>query len=121
MKVATPKQWDTSVAARVAGEDIACGDFVAAMNEVVELPSFLWNCSSISLTPDDAVRIRVMAHDAGQPYKVIGVCLPFIYVKTHWGSVAILDTRQRQLVRLDQQCARSVWKKLKSAAKKNQL
>ena len=118
MKVATQPDLETTVAARVAGEDIACGDFVAVMNEIVELPSFLWGCSGVSLAPDEPVRIRYVASDAGQPYKVIGVCLPFVYAKTHRGRVVVIDTRQRQLVRLDQDCARAVWQTMKASLKK---
>lgn len=118
MKVATQTDLKTTVAARIAGEDIACGDFVAVMNEMIELPSFLWSCSGVSLAPDEPVRIRYVANDAGHPYKVIGVCLPFVYAKTHRGRVVVIDTRQRQLVRLDHGCARSVWQKMKSSSRK---
>jgi hypothetical protein len=118
MKFDTQAELQTTVAARIAGEDIACGDFVAVMNEIVELPSFLWSCSGVSLAPDEPVRIRCAANDAGHPYKVIGVCLPFIYAKTHRGRVIVIDTRQRQLVRLDRDCARTVWRKMKSRSRK---
>ena len=103
---------ETTVAARIAGEDIACGDFVSVLNEIIELPSFLWNGSAVSLSAEEPVRIRYAASDAGQPYQVIGICLPFVYVKTPGGSVATIDTRQRQLVRLDETCARRVWQEL---------
>ena len=115
MKVTTQTTLETKVAARIAGEDIACGDFVAVMNQIAEFPSFLWNCSAVSLAPDEPVRIRYMADDAGYPMKVIGVCLPFVYAKTHFGLVVVLDTRQRQLVRLDHDCARAVWKNMKAS------
>jgi hypothetical protein len=118
MKVASETTFETTVAVRIAGEDIACGDFVTVLNEVVELPSFLWDCSAVSLSPNEPVRIRYMTDDAGQPYKVIGVCLPFVYVKKHCGAVVAIDTRQRQLVRLDRDCARAVWKKMKSPSRK---
>src|SRR5690606_23898700 len=101
MTTTTETDTETTVAARIAGEDIACGDFVSVLNEVIEFPSFLWNCSAVSLSAEEPVRIRYTASDAGQPYQVIGVCLPFVYVKTPSGSVNTIDTRQRQLVRLD--------------------
>lgn len=118
MKVSTPTDLKTTVAARIAGEDIACGEFVAVMNEIVELPSFLWDSSGVSLAPHEPVRIRYTASDAGQPYRVIGVCLPFVYAKTPRGRVIIIDTRQRQLVRLDRECAATVWQKMKSPSRK---
>lgn len=106
------------MAARIAGEDIARGDFVAVISEIIEFPSFFWNCSPVALAPEEPVRVRYLSEDAGQPYKVIGVCLPFVYVKSHMGAVIIIDTRRRQLVRLNRDCARSVWKEMKSPARK---
>lgn len=110
MKAKTKSETKTTVAARIAGEDISSGDFVSVIHEVVELPSFLWCCSAVSLEPEEPIRIRFMPLDAGQPSKVIGICLPFVYVKTPDGAVMTIDTRQRQLVRLDEDCARRVWK-----------
>ena len=114
--MAKRKSLEITVAASVAGEDIACGDFVAVMSEIVELPSFLWNCSAVALAPDEPVRIRRIVDDAGQPYKVIAVCLPFVYVESHRGAIGVLDTRVRHLVRLNRQCARTIWKKMKRAS-----
>ena len=107
-----------SVAARVAGEDIACGDFVTVTNEVVELPSFLWCSSAVGLAADEPIRLRFMARDAGVPLKVIGVCLPFVYARTSRGGVVTVDTRQNQLVRLDKECARAVWQQMKLVSRK---
>ena len=118
MKATTQTELKTAVAARLAGEDIACGQFVSVLSQVDELASFLWNCSEIALYPAEPVRIRYVPDCAGQPYKVIAVCLPFVYVRTDCGDVLSLDTRRQQLVRLDQQCARRVWKKLKALRKK---
>ncbi len=119
MNTTTETYSDTTVAARIAGEDIACGDFVSVLNEIIELPSFLWNGSAISLAAEEPVRIRYAANDAGQPYKVMGICLPFVYVKTPNGAIITMDTRQRQLVRLNKNCALAVWNELtKSRSKK---
>ncbi len=112
MKVASDKQSGTTVASRIAGEDIRRGDYVTALNEVVELPSFLWDCSSISIAPEEPIRFRYMPHDAGKPLKVLRVCLPFVYAKDRLGNVVTIDTRRRQLVLLDRSCAKQVWKEL---------
>ncbi len=114
MKLTTKDDAEISVAARVAGEDIARGDFVAVTNEIMELPSYYWSYSGAMLPPEEPVRIRFTARNAGQPYKVLGVCLPFVYAKTHRGRLIVIDTRQKQLVRLDRECARTVWQKMKS-------
>ena len=108
-----------AVAARIAGEDIKPGDFVTVLNELREWPSFMWSCSGISMPHDELVSIRCMPFDAGEPHKVIAVCLPFVYVKQTKGDVFPIDTRQQQLVRLDPANARLVWKlKTKKSKKK---
>ena len=108
----------TTVAARIAGEDINQGDYVTVLNEIVELPSYLWSCSGAALPADEPVRIPYMPRDAGQPFKVIAVCLPFVYAERPRGGVNVIDTRQQQLVRLDPDRSRSVWKQMRKTLKK---
>ncbi|PAY16697.1 hypothetical protein CKO51_25590 [Rhodopirellula sp. SM50] len=120
MKATTETPSQTTVAARIAGEDINQGDYVSVLNEIVELPSFLWSCSAASLSAEDPVRIRYMPSEAGQPFKVVAVCLPFVYAKRPKGSIITFDTRQHQLVRLDRKNGRAVWKRMKKALRKKQ-
>ena len=120
MKTTTETNVQTTVAARIAGEDINQGDYVTVLNEIVELPSYLWNCSGAALPADELVRIPYKPSDAGQPYKVIAVCLPFVYAKRPKGGVNVIDTRQQQLVRLDPDRSRSVWKQMRKTLKKKQ-
>ena len=115
MKTETKVQ--TAVAARIAGEDIKPGDFVTILNEIIELPSFLWSCSGFSLPMDEPVCTRFMPRDAGLPLKVVTVCLPFVYAKRPRGGLATFDTRRQQLVRLDSKSGRVVWKRLRKASK----
>jgi hypothetical protein len=110
----------TTVAARIAGEDIAKGDYVTILSEIIELPSFLWSCSSVSLPIDEPVRTRYLPRAAGEPHKVVTVCLPFVYAKRPRGNLIAFDTRLQQLVRLDRQNGRSLWKQLRKAAKKTE-
>ena len=117
--MAMQKEWKTTVAATVAGEDLACGDFIAALNEIVETPPFWWDCSDGSVSPEEPVRTRYTAGNAGEPCKVIGVCLPFVYALTHRKKVVVIDTRRQQIVRLDRDCARAIWKKMKRHSKKS--
>ncbi|QEG39254.1 hypothetical protein [Roseimaritima ulvae] len=112
------KNFATNVAARVAGEDIQPGDYVTVLNEIVELPSYLWGCSGGTLPADELVRLRYMPSDAGQPYKVVAVCLPFVYTERPKGGTNTFDTRQNQLVRLDRETGRTVWKRLRKPLKK---
>ncbi len=118
METTTETNDQTTVAARVAGEDIKRGDYVTVLNKIVELPSFLWSCSSSILPADEPVRLRCMPSDAGQPFKVVAVCLPFVYTKRPKGGTTAFDTRQNQLVRLDPDSGRKVWKRLRKTLEK---
>ncbi|MCA9200577.1 MAG: hypothetical protein KDA87_23720 [Planctomycetales bacterium] len=108
----------TTVAQRIAGEDIRPGDYVTVLSEIVELPSFLWCCSDISLPADEPVKTRFLPTDAGEPVRVTAVCLPFIYAKNTDGTIETFDIRQQQLVKLDPQVGRAVWKKMRKRRKK---
>ena len=54
-------QLEPTAAATVAGEDLACGDYVALLNETVDFPSFLWDACGASLSPHELVRLRIIA------------------------------------------------------------
>ena len=118
MKTTTETKSTTTVAARIAGEDIRKGDYVTVLSEIIEVPSFLWSCSSVSLPPDEPVRTRYLPRAAGEPHKVVAVCLPFVYAKRPQGTMIGFDTRQKQLVRLDRDNGRSLWKQMRKVLKK---
>ena len=118
MESTTETNYRTTVAARVAGEDIKRGDYVTVLNEVVELPSFYWSGAGSTLPADEPVRVCFMPSDAGQPFKVVAVCLPFVYTERPRGGTTTFDTRQKQLVRLDPDSGCTVWKRLRKALKK---
>ncbi len=120
MTATTETKSSTTVAARIAGEDIHPGDYVTVLNESVELPSYLWNCSGGALPADELVRILYKPSDAGQPYKVVAVCLPFVYTERPRRGTKIFDTRQNQLVRLDPDTGHAVWKRIRKDLKKKQ-
>lgn len=117
MKTTAKSNPDTTVALPIAGEDIQCGDYVTVLNEIIELPSFLWNCSGAALQADELVRTQIMPDDAGQPFKVIAVCLPFVYTRPPQGQLTTFDTRRHQLVRLDSENGRTVWKQMQKSLK----
>jgi len=54
----------TSVVVRIAGEDLKPGDFVTALTEMIELPSFLWCCDSAAAPKDELVRLRYLPREA---------------------------------------------------------
>jgi hypothetical protein len=120
MNTTTENKFQTTVVARIAGEDIKPGDYITVISTMVELPSYLWCCSGAILPLDEPVRTRFIPSEAGQPFKVVAVCLPFVYAKQPCKKLATFDTRNQQLVRLDPQCGRKVWKKLQSALNSTQ-
>lgn len=115
MKTKSATELEPKAAATVAGEDLARGDYVSFLNETVDLPSFFWDGCGAGLSPHELVRLKLIPCDAGQPLKVIAVCLPFVYAKAPRGETATIDTRRTQLVRLDRRCAKVVWKALRSS------
>lgn len=117
MKSTTEKEFQTTVVARLSGEDIQKGDFITVSTEMMEMPSFFWCCSDTALPVDEPVRLRFVPEAAGQPFKVVAVCLPFVYAKNSSGKLTTFDVRQQQLVRLDRSCARKIWKRLKASLK----
>lgn len=116
MKQLEEKTWKTSVAARVAGEDLKPGDYIALSRETLELPSFFWCGTSTMGSQDEPVRIHLLSRDSGSPFKIITVCLPFIYAKKPSGAIVTFDLRRSELLRLDASKGRKVFKLLKAKA-----
>lgn len=98
----------TALATILAPEDLRCGDYIAVLDEFVDVPAWLW-CDS-SLDAPISRRIRCRAGDAGVPLRVKAICLPFVFVKSALRRSMTLDVRHFQLVRLDPHYARTVWK-----------
>jgi hypothetical protein len=118
MKTQTSSHLETRVAATIAGEDLACGDYVALLNETVDFPSFLWDACGSSLSPHELVRLKVIPATAGFPLRVIAICLPFVYAKTPGRETVTVDTRRTQLVKLHRKSAKAVWKELSPASER---
>lgn len=114
MKTDAATPYESTLAELVAGEDLGCGDFVATFTQTTEWPSFLWGGGDYSLSPHELVRLRYTPSDAGQPLKVIAICLPFVYAVKPDRTPVTVDLRRTQLVRLEPTCARKVWKALKA-------
>lgn len=107
----------TNVAARIASEDIKPGDFVTTLTELIEFPSFLWSCDSLAAPKDELVRLRCLPREAGEPFKVIVICLPFVYTRRANGTLTTFDTRKHQLVKLDNRSGKKVWKRMRRKAR----
>ncbi|MBN1911910.1 MAG: hypothetical protein JW818_19385 [Pirellulales bacterium] len=120
MKLSQQINHDCELARSLPAEDVCCGDMVAVLDRVYELPSFLWSCESHVLTPDEPVRLRLQGARPAGPLKVKAVCLPFVLVKTPGGRHATLDMRHCRLVRLSDTFAQRAWKQLRKSRKKKQ-
>lgn len=120
MRTRTEFQLEPSAAATIAGEDIACGDYVALLNETVDYPSFLWDACGTSLSPHEHVRVKTIPATAGHPLRVIAICLPFVYGKTPSGETVTVDTRRAQLVKLQRKSAKVIWRALRATPKQQE-
>lgn len=89
----------------LAPEDIRRGDFVALLDEEIEIPSFWWHTDAALLPPDLPVRLRLIPRDEAVPLKVRQVCLPFVLAKHPVGNTRTLDVRRMRLARLDRHYA----------------
>ena len=101
-----------SLAATVAPEDLRCGKFVAALNEVVEYAPFLWR-DSIPVEHEEPIRLRFLSAGGGIPLRIVAICLPFVFVKSPYGQSFTIDVREYQLVRIKKRYAKIVWKNLR--------
>jgi len=103
----------STLAAVLGPEDVRPGQMVAVFNVIEEVPSFLWCQDSGSSTAGTMVSVRMRSPDSGIPLKVVTVCLPFVLLKDPQGNHRTEDLRGRELVRLDPEYARLVWKHLR--------
>lgn len=110
MKSETTTSTDGLVSRSLAAEDLAQGDYVGILSEIVEWPSFFWHCDAQLLPPGELVRLQCRTSDGGTPLKVKAICLPFVFVKSPAGEHRILDVRRHRLVRLSSDYAGLVWK-----------
>jgi hypothetical protein len=118
MKTKSLKTEKTALASSVAHEDLRVDDYVSVLNEIVEIPSFLWPDSTPN-AEDAIVKVKYQATESGLPLKIKTICLPYVYVKSPYGQSQTLDVRQVQLVRLKKRYSKTIWKDLKKNRKKH--
>jgi len=107
----------SSIAATVAPEDLRCGDFVAILSELIELPSFFWD-NTVPSERGELVRLRRLPTDERAPLQVKAICLPFVFVQWPSGRCQTLDVRLETLARLERGYAKQVWKSLRKPLSK---
>ncbi len=102
------------IARDVAPEDIAVGDYVTVAHVTYE---FVRLCDR---SFDDAVktqRVTLMCPSAGQPWKVVSICLPYLFVRAPEGHHDTLDVRRHRLARLSEAYGNEAFKRLKTMRK----
>ena len=117
MKIRLQPSEGGSIAAMVAPEDLRCGDFVAVLSQVFEVPSFLWH-DVMPSERAETVRLRLLSTEDRTPMKVKAICLPFVFVRSHDGQFQTMDVRLMSLVRLEKGYAKTVWKELRTTRAK---
>ena len=63
-------------------------------------------------THNRVLKADYIPHDAGDPLRIVGVCLPFILAENAYKRHVTLDVRRQHLVKLDSAYTRRALKKL---------
>jgi hypothetical protein len=103
----------TTVATRLAPEELRPGQDVAILSEIIECPTWLWHCEAPGSRVDELVRLQVIGRHSGRPLRIKAVCLPFVLVTKCDGKPRTLDVRRVQVVKLDRGYAKLVRKALR--------
>ena len=99
----------------IGPEDVREGDFVTVTHITYE---FFDYCDTATTRKIAIQRATAMHYDAGQPMKVVGVCLPFVLVKHPDQRCCALDMRRHSLARLSEAFGRRAFKAMKPTKKR---
>lgn len=103
---------------RLAPEDIVANAFITVIEEVDEF--VMWCQVGLDAFTPLGVRSFVrIPEEAGEPVRVLSVCLPFVYVSTADGSCRTLDVRKQHVARVSQEYARCVWASVSGGRSRN--
>ena len=108
---------DNSVSKPLAPEEVAVGMFVTVHEAILEVPSFFWCSDAAILPPHEMVRLPFKPADAGRPYKVKAICLPYVFATAYNRRVRVFDLRRQRLVRLGEAYARRIREALRKRAR----
>eukprot|EP00752_Nemacystus_decipiens_P016871 g15103.t1 len=87
-------------------EDIQIGDYVVKTHRRYQLVP----CDLSRPLDGEVVEPIILygwPYDAGEPLKVLAVCLPFVMTKTAYGSREAIDTRQDVLMKVSKSYGKS--------------
>jgi len=102
---------EIEIARAVAPEDIRPGEYVIALQEVCETPSWFWGKENHD---NPLVRFTHLPHGNSEPAHVVEVCLPFVLVKTARGKRRVIDVRKYCLARIPEAFGRRVFEEIEA-------
>jgi hypothetical protein len=89
-----------TVSRRLAAEDIQVGSDITVVQQISELVSFLWMGDTSPEGREQPVFYRHTPCNSGEPYRVLAICLPFVFTEDISGEAATLDLRQCEVTQL---------------------
>ena len=89
-----------TVSRRLAAEDIHVGNYITVMQQISELVSFLWFGETSPEDREQPVLYRHTPSNCGEPYRVLAVCLPFVFAEDIRGEAETFDLRQCEITQL---------------------
>ncbi len=90
----------TTLARRLAPEDITPGIYVAVLHKVQEVFPRLYGECAPGADRFELSRVVTTPTRSPTPLRVIDVCVPFVFVERPNGRPAIVDLRRARLARL---------------------
>lgn len=99
---------------KVAPEDMRPGDYVTVAHETAE---FIF-CLDEWRKQVEPTRVTFMPDCAGQPLRVVSVCLPYVLVRTPERKHETLDLRRHHLVRLSRAYGKQAFDRLGKSRRK---
>ncbi|MDG1893566.1 MAG: hypothetical protein P8J37_01525 [Fuerstiella sp.] len=89
-----------TVSRRLAAEDIQIGSYITVVQQISELVSFLWLGDTSPEGREQPVLYRHTPSNCGEPYRVLAVCLPFVFGEDIRGEAETFDLRQCEVTQL---------------------
>ncbi len=98
-------------ASALAPEEIARGQYVAALYRVVEFLPLEFYFGAEPHRQPQTVRVALPPCAPTELYRVVDVCLPFVLVKKPDGTRSTIDVRHTRLARISNAFGRRVFKR----------
>ncbi|MCP4173842.1 MAG: hypothetical protein GY758_24065 [Fuerstiella sp.] len=89
-----------TISRRLAAEDIQVGTYITVVQKVSELVSFLWFGETSPEGREQPVLYRHTPSNCGEPYRVLAVCVPFVFVEDIREEAETLDLRHCEVTQL---------------------